>query len=345
MPNDCSCRVVISELLCYIQCKIDVIDEVSLLQICEGQFTEEEIDSARAILTDNSLTRRGVRKGDNKNKRNLQDIVKILKETDPATLPVFVARNINRLPPVTFDHVDVTSLLKDIVLLKKEIIHIKSDCAKQSDVDSLRKEINQHIERSKLPTTNVSGERPEGDEVHHLPVAQAQRAAAAAAVPAPLSQIRSATSNDVCMTRKRLAGRTADSLRAPNCVTNKQEGLIKESSDRDFVPVTYKKKKNRNREGRAVVQEQDSIIQAAPRTFCLYVSRLDISSTNDKLADYIKSKGESAVSIERIEPYKETSFASFKVTILSHKKNTFLNSDFWPIGIVFRPYWLKNNST
>ncbi|XP_038212044.1 uncharacterized protein LOC119832447 [Zerene cesonia] len=307
MPNDCSCRIVISEVLCYIQCKIDVIDEVSLLQICEGQFTEEEIDNARAILADISLTRRGLRKGDNKNKRNLQDIVKILKESDPATLPVFVARNVNRLPPVTFDHVDVTSLLKDIVLLKKEIIHIKSDCAKQSDVDSLRKEINQHIQRSNLPTNTVSGERSEGD-VHHSSAALTQRAA----VPAQLSQKRSATSNDVCMTRERLPGQTADSLLAPNCIASQQKGFTGESSDRDFVPVTYKKKKNRNKEGCAVVHNQDFIIQAAPRTFCLYVSRLDISSTTDKLADYIKYKGESAVSIERIEPYKQTSFASFK---------------------------------
>ncbi|KAI5632753.1 hypothetical protein NE865_14514 [Phthorimaea operculella] len=44
---------------------------------------------------------------------------------DPDDVPTYVARDLNKQPPVTFDHVDVTTLLKDIVLLKSDVKELK----------------------------------------------------------------------------------------------------------------------------------------------------------------------------------------------------------------------------
>lgn len=44
-----------------------------------------------------------------------------MKETVPEKIPTFVARDLQKLPPVTFDHIDVTRLLKDILSIQNEL--------------------------------------------------------------------------------------------------------------------------------------------------------------------------------------------------------------------------------
>ena len=58
-------------------------------------------------------------------KKSIQDIITLLKETDTDDVSIFVARDLNKLPPVTFDHVDVPSLLNDIAVLKTILVDVK----------------------------------------------------------------------------------------------------------------------------------------------------------------------------------------------------------------------------
>lgn len=108
-----TCNIVINELLSFIQNKVDVMDEVALVQICESSFSIEEIKEAKNLLFTSIITseRNIQRKRDGKASRDLNDIISLVKGTDPELVPIFVAKNLQKLPPVTFDHVDVTRLL------------------------------------------------------------------------------------------------------------------------------------------------------------------------------------------------------------------------------------------
>nr|XP_026500129.1 uncharacterized protein LOC113403757 [Vanessa tameamea] len=112
----------------------------AVVQICESNFKDADIFTAKTILFE-AANCRSTRKGDGKNKRLLQDIIKVLKETEPASLPTFVAKDLHRLPPVTFDYVDVTSLLKDILVLKRNFHCIQADYVKASELFQLQQEI------------------------------------------------------------------------------------------------------------------------------------------------------------------------------------------------------------
>lgn len=114
-------KIIINEFLTFVQNKIDTIDELSIVQICASDFTDAEFESSKNLLFDAIGQKAIQRKGEDKNKKNIRDVIKLLKETDPLLQPTFVARNLNRLPPVTFDHIDVSRLLKDMVLLKTEL--------------------------------------------------------------------------------------------------------------------------------------------------------------------------------------------------------------------------------
>lgn len=48
-----------------------------------------------------------------------------------------MAKELQKLPPVPFDHIDVTILLKDIVVLKSEL-----NCLKQLDLQQLSADVD-----------------------------------------------------------------------------------------------------------------------------------------------------------------------------------------------------------
>ncbi|XP_047035436.1 uncharacterized protein LOC124641409 [Helicoverpa zea] len=138
-------QLVANELLAFLQQKLDVMDEVSAVQICASNFSEDDVAAAKQLLyrllnkSDQMVSRR--RDG---TKKSIQDIITLLKETDPDDVPTFVAKDLNKLPPVTFDHVDVTSLLKDIVFLKASLADVQKKLdASQITVADLRSELNE----------------------------------------------------------------------------------------------------------------------------------------------------------------------------------------------------------
>lgn len=128
-----SCNIVICELLSFVQNKADVMDEEGLFRICKSAFSEDEIKQAKALLFGYVPQRSMKRRGDAKASRDLEDIIGAIKATDPEILPIFVARELQKLPPVSFDHVDVTRLLKDILVIQNELKLIQDTFVKESN--------------------------------------------------------------------------------------------------------------------------------------------------------------------------------------------------------------------
>ncbi|KAJ2951694.1 hypothetical protein O0L34_g13856 [Tuta absoluta] len=133
-----NCNIVISELLAFVQNKADVMDNESIIRLCTTTFTEDEIQQAKKLLFEAvGTTRRLItRKKKGKSVRNMEDILMIIKEIDPDKLPIYVARELHKLPPVTFDHIDATSLLKDIVILQNDVASIKANYVKKEMINS-----------------------------------------------------------------------------------------------------------------------------------------------------------------------------------------------------------------
>ncbi|KAI5637532.1 hypothetical protein NE865_09819 [Phthorimaea operculella] len=120
--------VVVDELLAFVQNKLDVMDVVSLEQICLTSYSDVDIYTAMAHLNETAEpkhVRLTMRNKEGSGKKNIRDIFRVFQNEDPDDVPTYVARDLNKLPPVTFDHVDVTTLLKDIVLLKSDVKELK----------------------------------------------------------------------------------------------------------------------------------------------------------------------------------------------------------------------------
>ncbi|CAG9122649.1 unnamed protein product [Plutella xylostella] len=129
-------KVIINEFLTFVQNKIDKLDELSVVQICATNFNDSEVEHGKSVLYENisDSGRCILRKGDDKTKKNLKDVIKLFKDTHPDRQPIFVAQDLNKLPPVTFDYIDVTRLLKDLVTMKTELQNLRNDCVSKSEI-------------------------------------------------------------------------------------------------------------------------------------------------------------------------------------------------------------------
>ncbi|XP_022837228.1 uncharacterized protein LOC111364553 [Spodoptera litura] len=154
-PNDTdlkcnACNVIISELLAFVCNKVDTLPETAIVQICMSAFADVEIENARQLVYKLlAPSRKLMRRKEGNQQKSVQEIVKIVKESDPDCLPIFVAKDLNKLPPVTFDHIDVTTFLKEMSILKKEVANLRRDNSEVSsqttmeEVASLKFEIQQ----------------------------------------------------------------------------------------------------------------------------------------------------------------------------------------------------------
>lgn len=135
-----TCNIVISEVLAFIQNKIQIMDEESIVRVCSSAFTSEDVDIAKTLLfkSVNTTIKKISRRKENKLCRDLEDIICVFKNTDPECVPIFVAKDLQKLPPLTFDHVDVSRLLKDIIVLQSEIKQFKEVYATKEQLEEVR---------------------------------------------------------------------------------------------------------------------------------------------------------------------------------------------------------------
>ncbi|CAG9578123.1 unnamed protein product [Danaus chrysippus] len=117
------------------------IEECSILRGPDGA-SKEQIEEASSLLFESIPVehRKTSRKGKGKEARTLYDIISLLKRTEPDILPVYVARNLEILPPIGVDHLDISKLLKDLTMVQAEIKNIKASYVTKDQLQEVKKE-------------------------------------------------------------------------------------------------------------------------------------------------------------------------------------------------------------
>ena len=125
---------IIDELLCFLLNKWDNMNDDTIVKLCIGSFNEKEIEASKDILfnilgtendTTQSKTRRACKEKGKKSENNIRDMLLLLTETGAEEIPKFVAHDLGKLPPITFDHIDVTVLLNKIQNLSTAVDLLK----------------------------------------------------------------------------------------------------------------------------------------------------------------------------------------------------------------------------
>lgn len=369
-------KTIIDEFLTFVQNKIDIIDDVSLIQICATNFSDAEIDTGKSVLFQEISGARCVnRKGEDKKKKNIKDVIVLLKATDPDVQPTFVAKNLDRLPPVTFDHVDVTRLLKDLTLLKSEMLDLKTNSVSKSEFITLQDELSrlrsrwtpdqtrvavqkkpfnkkqpsQFINsngltgRSSISTQNspatTSRACVKGDIRAPMLTSSEQDSGPVsepAAARPPSPESAMPTDDEFVDAEISHTPTYRDILRSEGGTVDRMPYDNKGVNDNGFTTVSHKKRsKNKNMRG---TLQSSNRLQVVEPACAIYVSRLMKHITEKDIQEHFVDMNEKCLSVELLMPQRETSFNSFKVMIPGSKVGTILNNNFWPAGLVYRRY-------
>lgn len=335
-----SCNIVIDELLAYIQNKVSIADEASLVKICASAFTSEQIQRSKTLLlesmsTDVSST---ARKGKGKDNRVLNDIIAIFK-TEPDALPVFVARDLNKLPPITFDHLDVSKLLKDLVLVQNEIKNIKSTYVTQDELQDLRTKCDLiSSSANPLNTKRGNSEKPQRCELTATRVSENNDNAASK--PGGSDESLLPLSAGTCMSLEQLSETVRTTVPLPIIHNQSYASVVAQQNDDGFTLVQSKKKRNKKFKGSigSVVVESTEKFRSADRKTPMFITNVDEATLESDIADYIHKKTGENVNLERINIKRQCEHNAYKFIVSQSKLHMFLNDKLWPEGIIFRRF-------
>ena len=393
-----SCNVVISEVLAFIRNKHDVMDNESLIRICESAFSEEDLDKAKKLLFTSVKTKQKcVSRRKQKKQKDLEDIIAVFKTVDPEQIPVFVAYDPHKLPPICFDHVDVTKILKDLLILQAEVKQIKNNYV----TTDLLEEMKHNFQTIRSPLSfcnddNINTRRGgySGDSGPiGLPYVTSELTAdtdvtspakdnnnatevvTSAAATAEHGRSDSNHNNDVT---KKLTYRSLFRSRANNNIqnnavpvtlasspllgcttTNNGNELVSKNQPQAFVGNSMLKKdtciENRHSDGWTLVQPRKPLnrfmgktgkavssplgkFKAAETKIPLLISNVNKQTTEHDICEYIKSKTQELVHLEKIIMKKEKPYNAFKLFVSKSKLQVYLNDNLWPEGITFRRF-------
>ncbi|XP_060807906.1 uncharacterized protein LOC132903508 [Amyelois transitella] len=140
-----NCNVVINELLTFLRNVVDFMDEESIHQLCTSTYSAEEIVKAKSLLYDAVPNAKKMplrrKEGKKRMSRDLDDIICLMKAGNRELFPIFAAVDIHRVPPVSFDHVDATRILKDILRMQNQIAELKENAVSRDEFEGLKQVI------------------------------------------------------------------------------------------------------------------------------------------------------------------------------------------------------------
>ncbi|KPJ19880.1 hypothetical protein RR48_02308 [Papilio machaon] len=363
-----NCNIVICELLAFVQNKADVMDEDSILRLCSTAFTTDEITQAKKLLFESVQTtsRKVNRKGEGKNKRDMEDILCVIKETDPDLVPIFVARDLQRLPPVTFDHVDVTRLLRDIIKLQDNVLFIKENYATKEMV------LNQ-IGRPHISTEEFQTESTDIINTSCIDNSMTQRPVAHSLSSDSLAR-KGACNYDLSLSRptERLTGETGSgdkrsavsparvasrparievsqpgnnsyadaAARAPlaseTAGSSTSASNMKICKNDDWVLVQRKRNKNRFTAMTGKADSHYNTFKAANTRIPFYIYNVDMKCQTEDISNYIMSKTGVDVQLEKVNMKFKKDYGGYKFMIPKDKLSIFMDENLWPCGVSFR---------
>lgn len=118
--------LIINELLCFVQCKIDVTPKDILSRVCTSFYDHQTIADAKQLLYDVVIPdqRKSVKIGNNKSQSEFDDIYKLLL-SGKGNQVKFVARNLSNLPSLSLTDYNFGNVVNDMERMKADIAGLK----------------------------------------------------------------------------------------------------------------------------------------------------------------------------------------------------------------------------
>ena len=335
--------IVVNELLCFVVNKMMTLSQDTIVQLCINTFDLEEIRTAKDVIY--TVLENPGRKikytTDDKGKKNIIDIMKLLNERG-VNIPTFVAKDLSKLPPITFDSIDVSALLAKIQNTQVELDMLKTGMsAINSTNDSLRV-VTQNLQSRVAKIEDGSNNTVDNTGV---------KSTAAVAATSALSTI---DENTYVKTFADIVGDKTNAM-SPHMQSEwtrvtKQKASDKKAANntpKDPLPVqanTMRQKRNTGVVGTAATTPATGIRTVRTKVANVFATRFSPDLESKTLEDYLKEKLKMAIKCCKIET-NHGRFASFHVTAECDDPKVFLEPAIWPEGAYVRWYYEPRKRT
>jgi hypothetical protein len=299
---------VVDNILCFLNNKIDILPTDTIVKLCVGTYTEEEIKKSKELLfelcADDTTTRLKKRQGEKKNEQNIEDMLLLLHEKGD-DVPTFVVKDLSRLPPITFDSIDVCVLLAK---LEKTV----------ADVKLLKKTIQDQTETAEGLTLGLAAATEK--------ITRAERHTAASLNDGIASDLPiDITDSDLT------AVKGATNVMSYSAMVRRQQ---QQPPIRAIQPVQPRKPRG--------ITGKDKTAALKPaakqkRLANVFASRFDPEVTEDQVQTYLQDKLKHAMEVIKVKTRYDT-YASFHIKCYCEQPEDFMKEDVWPEDIYVR-WW------
>ncbi|XP_064596696.1 uncharacterized protein LOC135463368 [Liolophura sinensis] len=348
---------IINELLCYLSDKLDVLPIDTLVKLCDDVYSDTEIQNAKDILYKccGNLVTNKIRKrsGPNRKVNSLQDICKMLHELEPSDIPCFVARQLSKLPPVSTNHIDVSSLLRELAGVKLQMNDIVS---KMDDLNSTQINVQKKLDRldSKCasPPTNRKTRFLE-KSITSVGECASSKDDTELSQSTRINECNVVGDSPFANKSKTVPLSDITNNTAPN-----EASCVDQSMDKSYAAVLSTEGSHPSRTTLEYAgNDFTTVIRNKPRpnkkhelrglrTYPpveIFITRLEPTTTSNDVIQYVKDNSGVNVECKRLDTKYDT-YASFWIRVTGKVSNMLLRSSFWPDEVLVRKFYNRRDS-
>lgn len=342
--------LVEDELLNFLVVKMKTLSQDDIILLTVNHFGSEWIENSKKALFDlcpHTTQRFVTHKGPQKDANNIKSCLKVLNEAGE-NIPHFVSHHLDELPPVTFNSIDVSCMLRTLERVSADITSLKQAVSVQTgQCDDLRvitsglnqrlhavEKLNCEPDLKSVPMPSGSGEADAGRNVD-----------SARRVPATLDSARQVPA----------------SLGTATDTTNTAGGTAEQSPELPASPTysTVVRRGRRQQAGRLIQLQPKPRLNSARReknsgivgtSVCgplraiktklvsVFASRFSPDVNSDALTCYLKDKLHRDVACQKIDSVQRR-YSSFKITAECENVEEMYDPELWPDGIYVRRFY------
>lgn len=325
---------IVDELLCFVINKNDsgmLLD--TLEKIVIDFYDAGTIESSKFLLLnvikascadDTLIPRVTKRKGENKSKNDVSDIMQLLHSSaynNMADKPVFIAKDLSLLPPITPQEMDISILMKRLMKMQLDFDDFRNNCVSKDDLQVELRRI------SNVSTLNLDS--PPSDHS-----AQGKSAVKPANEKTKTAYCVQQTGVAHSGTNKNSYAQIAQRINSDH-----------NASDEPFKTVEKRRSKKKGRVilGSCKDDSSSNISIVQPKTE-IFATRFGQDVTTENIRNLITHKTScSPIGVRKLNTKYDT-YSSFVITCNAADKETLLSDSVWPSGALIRPFVQRRTS-
>lgn len=333
--------LVEDELLNFLVVKMKTLSQDDIILVAVNHFGSEWIENSKKALFElcpHTTQRFVTHKGPQKDANNIKSCLKVLNEAGE-NIPHFVSHHLDELPPVTFNSIDVSCMLRTLERVSADITSLKQAVSVQTgqcdDLRMIANGLNQRLcavencepVSNSVPTPSGSGEAAAGRDVD-----------SARMVPETLNPI---TDRPTASTADGIADKSPRLSASPTYSSVVRRGRRQQQASR-LTQLQSKPRLNsaRREKNSGIVGTSvcGSLRAIKTKLVSVFASRFSPDVDSETLTCYLKDKLHRDVTCQKIDSVQKR-YSSFKITAECEKVEEMYDPEIWPDGIFVRRFY------